>query len=134
MLQFTKEADYGLQLVLALTKMSPGQLLSLKKFSQDSNISFLFLQRIAKKLREAGIIRANKGARGGYGLSPDWPEFSLRQVMESVEGSCAIMDCLRPGCACKRCHKETCVARKIFGEINQRWLALLSQMKLKELI
>ena len=64
----TKETDYAIQFALALKESDKDWPLSLKEFAKASGISFLFLQRIAKKLKEAGLIKSRLGADGGYWL------------------------------------------------------------------
>ncbi len=132
--QFTKEADYGLQLITALAKLEKGDLLSLRKFSKESNISFLFLQRIAKKLREAGLIRSTKGACGGYCLNKNPQKISIIEIVESLEGECAVMDCLKKDCCCGCGKEDTCPSKKIFASINKELVGYLTKTKLSDLL
>ena len=47
-----KQTSYGLQLLIALRDLEKGRILSLKAFSRQSGISFLFLQKIAKNSKK----------------------------------------------------------------------------------
>ena len=132
MLQFTKEVDYGLQLVITLAKLDNKELLSLRNFSKDSEISFLFLQRIAKKLKDAGIIEATKGAQGGYLLKKNPLKISLKEIIEAIEGDYAIINCLRKKCGCK--HEKTCESKKVFTKINDYLVGYLKKAKLADFI
>jgi len=132
MLQFTKEVDYGLQLVITLAKGSRGDLLSLRTFSKDSEISFLFLQRIAKKLKDANIIEATKGAQGGYMLKKNPLKISLKEIIEALEGNYAIIHCLRGKCGCKR--EKKCESRKVFKKINSHLVDYLEKTRLADFV
>ena len=132
MLQFTKEVDYGLQLVITLAKGSRGDLLSLRTFSKDSEISFLFLQRIAKKLKDAGIVEATKGAQGGYMLKKNPLKISLKEIIEALEGDYAIIHCLRDKNRCK--HEKTCESKKVFKKINSHLVDYLEKTKLADFV
>lgn len=132
MLQFTKEVDYGLQLVITLSKLDNKELLSLRNFSKDTGISFLFLQRIAKKLKDANIIEATKGAQGGYTLKKNPLKVSLKEIIEALEGDYAIIHCLRGKCGCKR--EKTCESRKVFKKINNHLVDYLEKMKLSDFV
>ncbi len=132
MLQFTKEVDYGLQLVIALAKSEQGELLSLRTFSKDSGISFLFLQRIAKKLKDANIIEAVKGAQGGYILKKNPLKISLKEIVEALEGEYAIVNCLRKKCQCQ--HEQNCSSVKIFKKINEQLISYLNKTMLADFI
>ncbi len=131
MFQFTKQLDYGLQLTLALLRLKKGELLSLRHFSEDSKISFLFLQRIARSLKQAGIIEANKGAHGGYYLKADPKKLKLKDIVEAVEGEYAVCDCLKNGCHCDK--EKNCETRKIFCGFNKEIVNYLSKYSILEL-
>ncbi|MFH1947544.1 MAG: Rrf2 family transcriptional regulator [Candidatus Magasanikbacteria bacterium] len=132
MLQFTKEVDYGLQLVITLAKLDNKELLSLRNFSKDTGISFLFLQRIAKKLKDADIIEATKGAQGGYLLKKNPLKISLKEIIEALEGGYAIINCLRGHCGCKR--EKTCESRKVFKKINSHLVDYLEKTRLADFV
>ena len=134
MLQFTKETDYGFQLIIALSKLKDGQVLSLRKFSEASKISFLFLQKVARKLREADLVKSNQGAQGGYSLNKPLGKISLKEVLEAIDGECAVSSCLRSGREC-RCVKEgECDVKKIFCKINENFVNYLEKVKLGDCV
>lgn len=132
MLQFTKEVDYSIRLLIALSKFKKEKFLSLHNFSQDSKISFLFLQRIAKKLREAGLIKSIKGAQGGYQLSVDFKKITVKNLVEALEGEYAVVNCLKKGCECS--NHACCDSQKVFMEINKKFVSYLKNLKLSQVI
>jgi len=116
MFQISKQVDYATQLLRALPSKSDETYLSLRKFSTDSNISFLFLQRIARELKAAGIIDATRGASGGYYVLADKDAFTLKQLIEILEGPVGITACTR-GKECS--HEDTCKAKSVFKKANK---------------
>ena len=131
MLQFTKEVDYGIRLISTLAKEKKG-LLSLREFAQKSQISFLFLQRIAKKLREAGLVKSGKGAHGGYQLAMEFKKITLKQVVEALEGEYAVVNCLKSNCACPQA--GCCESQKVFRAVNVKLIKYLGDLKLVEIL
>jgi len=113
----SKQVDYALQLLIALSKCSKDEYLSLRTFSQESNISFLFLQRIARSLKDAGMIDASRGVHGGYFLTKEADRISLKELIEAVDGPFGITSCTR-GKDCPR--RGKCPARKVFDEVNKK--------------
>lgn len=93
MFSIGKQTDYAVELILALSKLGPGELLSLRAFSRQSTISFLFLQRIAKSLREAKLIESVRGINGGYRLMKPANQISFRNVIEAIEGPFGVIAC-----------------------------------------
>ncbi len=132
MLQFNKELDYALQLLCVLDEVESGKCLSLRQFSHDRGISFLFLQRIARKLRQAGVIRSTQGACGGYMLDKDLKKLSLKQLIEIIDGPYAVMDCLRSDCSCA--NLKICQTHRIFKKINSSLTDYLENIKITDLL
>lgn len=137
MLQFTKEVDYGIQLLVALAKLKKPTVLSLRTFAKDTRLSFLFLQRIAKKLREAKIIQSAKGAGGGYQLAKNFKKINVKEIVEALEGECAVAACLKSnccsgGCGCGR--EAICPSKKVFKVVNDKMCKMLGEMKVSEVI
>lgn len=134
-LHLTQKVDYGVTLLVHLAKKSP---LSIKKVSDDSHLSFLFLQKIARSLQQAGIIKAERGKYGGYTLVKTPAELSLKEIIEALEGPIAIVPCLKtendqcPTNLCK--HISYCAVRPTFYQINQEILANLTSKKLTNFI
>lgn len=95
MLKMSRKTDYALQFLVALAKTPPGDVLSVKTFAEKSNISFLFLQRIARSLRSANIIVATKGKYGGYTLTTEPSKLSIQDVVDAVEGDSYIAQCMK---------------------------------------
>ena len=81
MIKISKQVDYAFQLISELSKLEKNALLSLKTFSIKSNISFLFLQKIARSLRGAKIIKSVKGKNGGYMLVKKADKISVKEVI-----------------------------------------------------
>ncbi len=131
MFQLRKETDYAIQFLKTLHKQKKGNL-SLKEMSDHSDISFLFLQKIARKLKRAGLIESAHGATGGYFLKVPAGEITLKKIIEVMEGRCGLVECNSNNkCACL-CGNKCCVSVKL-SKINQAILKVLEKTKLKDL-
>jgi Rrf2 family protein len=131
MIKMTKQTDYALQLLIALSRLESEQTLSIKVFSDESTISFLFLQRIAQKLTRSGLVRAVRGAKGGYVLDCNISEISLRDVLESVEGKLGVVECNRD----KDCtSEEMCSIKTGISVVEEKVLDVLHQTKVVSLM
>lgn len=117
MFEISRQVDYSIQLLARLGKLSPEESLSLKMFSEESNISFLFLQKIARSLKQAGLITAHKGTHGGYKLSRPVVDISIKSVIEAVEGPFGIVDCAKGDHACFK--SATCTTKQMWLSINK---------------
>lgn len=133
MLTIRRETDYALQLLKLLEK-SKGKVLSLNEIAQETKISFLFLQKIARKLRLAKMITAVQGVDGGYKLSIDPKKSSLKQIIEAMEGNSCILTCLDEAkdhyC---RLGKTKCELKVKMGKVNKKITKILDEVKLSQI-
>lgn len=129
MFSLRKETDYALQLLKLLAKKSK-KAVSLKEAADTTGVSFLFLQKIARKLRLAGVISAELGVEGGYKLKTPANKLTLKKIIEVTEGGCALCDCCQKG-DCKK--KAECLVGKKVKTINNKILKILEGVKLSDL-
>lgn len=123
MFQVSRQVDYATQLVQRLAELKEKETLSLRVFSNESNISFLFLQKIARALKKAGIVDSTKGSRGGYFLCADMRNVSLKTIFEAIEGPYGVVDCAKGNCS----KASGCTTKNIWLEINNDIMQKLEQ-------
>lgn len=128
MIRLSKQVEYTIEFLLALGRKQPGEILSVKIFSGESNISYLFLQRIALRLKAAGIITAVRGTKGGYILQKPIEQISLREVYEVVEGRYGSVACQK-GKECK--HEATCNLKNHFDVFQEKILNYMENIPLQ---
>lgn len=131
MVRISKQIDYALQLLFALASKDTDASLSLRDISDESTISFLFLQKIAKSLKDGGVIESTRGAQGGYRLAKHPSELPLKQIVEAVEGPFGVADCFKHGVACEL--EKTCQSRKALFSLNTHVLDYLNKTTLEHL-
>lgn len=127
MLQLKKETDYAIQFLRLLSKTKNS--VSLNDVAKTTGISFLFLQKIARRLRMVGLIKSKKGMDGGYFLALPSQKITLKKIIEAIEGKCGLLSCFSLGCA----HAKNCCLRKKMSKLNNKIIKLLDGIKLKDL-
>ena len=133
MLSIRRETDYAIKLLKALDKSKGDKVLSLNEVSKDTKISFLFLQKIARKLRLSGIIEAHQGVEGGYRLKIDSKKISLKKIIESTEGKCCILACDNEKKSdCCPVDANPAIQKKLI-KINKKIVKILDKTKLSQI-
>lgn len=84
MLKLLKQEDVAILLVSELVH-SPSQRISLTNIANTHGISLLFLKKLARSLKIAGIIESKEGAGGGYTLAREPKKISVLDILEAVE-------------------------------------------------
>ena len=139
MIYINKQVDYGLQFLLALCQLPTESPLSLRAFAEERNISFLFLQRIAGKLKQAGLVAATTGAKGGYFLARPIEDIYLKEIVEAIEGAYGTVRCLKNDSNNhndnnKKCpNQSSCASRRVFAMLQKDIIASMSKYSLADM-
>ena len=135
MFHLSRKTDYGLILVLELLqkKMEGNEVpMSLADVAKKYYISFFFLQKIAKQLREKGFIEAQRGKIGGYTIAKEAEETTLYELFMALEGSVSIISCFNSKSPMPFLEKKCEVpAHKGLAAVNEELKKLLTATKLK---
>ena len=87
---------------------------SAKEVSQNKEMSLKFLQSVIADLVKSNIVTSISGAKGGNKLNMLPSCITVLQVIESVEGKIAIMDCMESSESCNEF--EGCQIHCILGK------------------
>ena len=74
----------------------------LKEIARRQNIPDKYLGNLILPLKTAGLIRAERGAHGGYYLARKPDEITMKDVVEALEGSLSLVECVETPGACSR--------------------------------
>ena len=119
-MRITNEADYALQIAYLLAK--EGRVMDAGSISRTVGVTDSFTFKILHKLNGAGIVSSRKGSSGGYELSVDPCEVSMKRVIEIIDGPIEISRCLDRDCDCSRVgkNKHECVFHLVFAKLNRQ--------------
>lgn len=118
-IHLTQKVDYGLFLLLELLKQDPLKPLSLKTMAKRHQMSFYFLQNVARALKQKGIIISSRGKAGGYRIAKRTSEWLLKDVIEALEGPIVIMQCLNPSSNWHCLREPYCTLKPALAKLNQ---------------
>jgi Rrf2 family protein len=84
----TAKVDYAVRALLELAVATDGPVKG-ERIAQAQGIPLKFLENILIDLRHANIVRAQRGAEGGYWLARPANEVTLGEIIRAVEGPLA---------------------------------------------
>jgi len=93
MLRISTKSQYGLRAMVYLARVKK-KFCPVKAISETEDISFDYLEKIISKLEKAGLIKAKKGAQGGYFLAKSPSKIKVREIITSLEGEISLVKCL----------------------------------------
>ena len=94
-MQISARSDYAVRAALSLASAYPS-LMSAQAIAQQQDMPRKFLEAVLADLRRAGIVRAQRGAEGGYTLANPPREVSVGAILRAVDGPLAGVRGLRP--------------------------------------
>lgn len=88
-MKLTHRCEYALLALIALGRAPEGGVISAEQISTQQRIPKRFLHQILAALRQAKLVRASKGQRGGYALAKSADEISIAEVVRLFDGALA---------------------------------------------
>lgn len=131
-MRISTRTRYGLRLMLDLAVHYGQGYCLLKDIARRQELSEKYLNQILIPLRSSGLVRSERGAKGGYTLvgSPD--KTTVLDVVQALDGRMELTDCLeRPG-SCKRQHG--CATRLVWKKLGQGMREIMQAITLEELV
>ncbi len=92
-MRISTRGEYGLRALMELG-MEPGIALSLRDIATRQQISLDYLEQIVPSLKAAGLIKAKRGAHGGYQLAKSPEDITVFDALIALEGTFNPMACL----------------------------------------
>jgi Rrf2 family protein len=127
------KSEYALLALLELaTHYAQGEPLQIRQISSQQNIPDRYLEQLLATLRRAGLVRSQRGAKGGYILSREPWKITLLDIVSCLEG----IDPKTGPAAVETATQRTLagsVVHEIWQESHQAAQAVLQSYTLKDL-
>ena len=94
-MRISAKADYAVRAAVEMAAAGDEPVKG-EKLAEAQDIPLQFLEHILLELKHARLVRARRGARGGYWLAQPPEEITLANVIRAVEGPLANIQDLAP--------------------------------------
>ena len=132
MLRITKEADYGIMLLVAMADQPVGQVQTAREVAERCGLTLPMASKIMRSLARGSILVSHRGVSGGYSLDRPVNRLSVAEVIRAIEGPISMVQCgAEPG-ACD--HEEDCPTRPNWDRINEKVEQALEQIPIAEML
>ena len=116
MIKITRETDYA---IVLMTSLSNTPAASATVLAKQCRLPSPMAGKILKMLSQAGLLRSQRGARGGYRLARPAGQISVADVIEAIEGPIALTECSASADADSGCaYQSHCGVSSHWGRIN----------------
>lgn len=132
-MKVTALEEYGLRCMILLAKSNHS--MTLPEISTKEGLSLPYAGKLLMILKQAGLVKAVRGRKGGYVLSKPSQEITLSEIFSALgepvfgpthcerysgEGDCCV-------------HTEDCTVRDVWGAFNEFVSGYLDRVNLAEL-
>ena len=134
MLKLSTKGRYGLRAMIDLAKSYDGNPvpIMMSDIAARQELSRKYLHALLTPLKNAGLVRSTRGAKGGYFLARPPAEITIKEILAALEGELNIVDCIADGANCSRA--SNCLARGVWKDLNDAIARLLDNVTLHSLV
>jgi Rrf2 family protein len=86
MLSITTKSPYALSALVELHRLQAAGPVPIAELARRREIPVQFLEQLFASLRRAGILRSQRGVKGGYTLARPASEVTVLQLVEVLDG------------------------------------------------
>ena len=96
MIKLSTKGRYGARLMLNLAQHynDGNEAVILKSVSDEEEISIRYLEQIVIPLKINRLVKSIRGAGGGYTLARNPSDIKLSEILQALEGTCCLVDCV----------------------------------------
>ena len=132
-MNITSKGRYALMVMLDLAQHPEEGFVSLKVAAERQRISLKYLEMIIAHLKKAGLVESTRGKEGGYRLTKAPEEYSVQEILSSIEDSLAPVACIQgEKISCE--HADACLTIPMWKELDEITNAYLVSVSLKDLM
>jgi Rrf2 family transcriptional regulator, cysteine metabolism repressor len=86
MISITTKSPYALRALVELARLGGGGPVPIGELARRRDIPVQFLEQLFAVLRRAGILKSQRGVKGGYSFARDPSEVTVIEIVELLDG------------------------------------------------
>jgi len=131
---FSTRSTYGLRAMINLAKQKKFGSISLAIIAKQENISLKYLEKLFANLKKAGLIKAVKGALGGYLLAKSAKQINIYDIIKALEGKLSLFHCSSKNEKIFCSNLCNCGVTKVLLKVEQAITKSMKDIKLSRLL
>lgn len=131
-MKLSTRGRYGTKVLLDLALHQGEGPILLRDISRRQKVPLHYLEHLITPLISGGVIRSNRGAKGGIWLVKSPDEINLSEIILLLEGSIAPAECVNNPALCEQAN--SCVTRDVWLEMKNAMTGVLESITLHDLV
>ncbi len=133
-MKLSTKGRYGVKAMVDLAINSSDGHISLKSIAERQAISENYLEQLFAALRRAGLVNSIRGSQGGYILSQNPEDITIGQILRTLEGSLAPVDCVMEKDPVDCTRSNGCVTKLIWERMRDKINEVVDSITLQDLV
>lgn len=129
-MKLSTRTRYATRAILELADNYGKGPLQTRIIAEHQDISVKYLEQLMSTLKSAGLIRSQRGAKGGYILANPPDQIKLSDVFEIFEGPIVTIECVANENYCAKAADY--IARQVWGEVQRAVKNVLQSITLQD--
>lgn len=131
-MKLSTRGRYGVRLMLELALHYGEGPILLKEIAERQGISEKYLWQLINPLKMTGLVISQRGTNGGYALGKAPEVITVHEILQILEGSLCLVDCVDNPSLCERA--PSCITREIWGEASREMQRPLQKTTLAAMV
>ncbi len=130
-MRLSTKVRYGVRAVFDLAYHCGADSGQVKEIAVRQNISPRYLEQIFHRLKKAGIVKSERGPKGGYLLVKKSSEITIADIYKATEGPFNLVPCKKKNKKCENI--EECVAMPVWDMLTKNIEDLFKSVTIEDL-
>lgn len=128
-MKLSTKGRYAVRILLHLALSQKSGPVQKSDISRAEDISEDYIEQILVKLKTSGLVRSQRGVRGGFSLGKAPQQITIADIVLAAEGPIAVAPCV--GGHCKR--ESKCVTKNIWRGLSETIEGSLRKVTLQQI-
>ncbi|MDR3440471.1 SUF system Fe-S cluster assembly regulator [Telmatospirillum sp.] len=131
-MRLNRMTDYGVVILCQMARGSQDAMVTAPYLAEVTHLPLPSVSKLLKLLTQKGILKAQRGASGGYGLARPAEAITASDIVFALEGPIELTDCIEGGDGgCER--ERSCSLRGHWNPVNLAIEQALSKVTLRQM-
>ena len=131
-MKLSTRVRYGMRALLELALHYAEGSVRIKQIAANQGMSVHYLEQLIGSLKVAGLIKSQRGTKGGITLAKPPSLITLKESIIALGGLSTLVECIDDTAACDR--SNFCVMRDIWTEMNQSMIKAIEGKTLENIV
>jgi len=131
-MRLTTRSRYGTRMALDIAQHCQNGPVRIQDIAQRQGVSIKYLEKLIRKLKDAGYIISKRGPKGGHTLARPAADILMGDMVRILEGDDTLVECRTGKTDCLR--RSICLTSRLWAEAAEAMYQRLNTFTLADMI